>query len=225
MTRWLLASSFWFLALPVFAANLSGYAWSSNIGWIKFSGANYGVTMSDAGNFSGSAWSPNIGWLIFNGQRARTIGWDGEVRMRGSRYAVTPDADNCHLQGWAWGSEVIGWVHFSGPNYAVSIDGCAPIVATNPPQCSFVASPALVPRGARSTLSWNCNATADSCAIVEAGADALAGSGSLRTAPLMNTKRFTLACDNIGGHSTFNTEIRVVRPAYCEVIPFVGGCR
>ncbi len=54
---------------------LSGYAWSSNIGWISFSSTTpvvYGVTYTpnsstdfSNGKFSGYAWSSNIGWISF----------------------------------------------------------------------------------------------------------------------------------------------------------------
>lgn len=47
---------------------LTGYAWSSNIGWISFDGTGYGVTVDDTtGNLSGYAWSSNIGWIKFDG--------------------------------------------------------------------------------------------------------------------------------------------------------------
>ena len=58
--------------------NISGYAWSDNIGWVSFndtsdgSTASYGVTVDDIstsptyGDFSGYAWSDNIGWISFN---------------------------------------------------------------------------------------------------------------------------------------------------------------
>ncbi len=43
--------------------NLTGYAWSSNIGWIDMSG----VTLDTSANtWSGYAWSSNIGWLSYN---------------------------------------------------------------------------------------------------------------------------------------------------------------
>src|SRR3989338_169857 len=51
--------------------NLSGFAWSSNTGWISFNstnqgtGANYGVTVAKNGDMSGYAWSSNIGWISF----------------------------------------------------------------------------------------------------------------------------------------------------------------
>jgi hypothetical protein len=63
-------------------ANVTGYAWSSNFGWLSFNcnhpetpsntcgTVNYGVninTQSDGNRFnlSGHAWSPNAGWLSF----------------------------------------------------------------------------------------------------------------------------------------------------------------
>ena len=56
--------------------NVSGYAWSSNVGWVSFNctndntcdtpGHNYGVSVDPAtGNFSGYAWSPSVGWIDF----------------------------------------------------------------------------------------------------------------------------------------------------------------
>ena len=55
--------------------NLSGWAWSDNIGWISFNSTtpdpddvyNYGVNIDEStGIFSGYAWSDNIGWISFN---------------------------------------------------------------------------------------------------------------------------------------------------------------
>ncbi|MDD5165337.1 MAG: hypothetical protein PHG25_02255 [Candidatus Pacebacteria bacterium] len=52
---------------------LSGWAWSSTIGWISFNstdagagGGPYDVKMDASGNLSGYAWSSNIGWISFN---------------------------------------------------------------------------------------------------------------------------------------------------------------
>jgi len=56
--------------------NVSGYAWSENIGWISFNctndlgspcgTSNYGVDIDEGtGDFSGYAWSENIGWISF----------------------------------------------------------------------------------------------------------------------------------------------------------------
>ncbi|MBM3281642.1 MAG: hypothetical protein FJY91_02805 [Candidatus Harrisonbacteria bacterium] len=47
--------------------DLSGFAWSENIGWIKFKDARYGVRIDDVtGAISGYAWSSNLGYLDFS---------------------------------------------------------------------------------------------------------------------------------------------------------------
>ncbi len=54
--------------------NLSGYAWSDNIGWISFNctdtdtctTSHYGVSIESNQEMSGYAWSDNIGWISFN---------------------------------------------------------------------------------------------------------------------------------------------------------------
>ncbi|HTK32999.1 MAG TPA: hypothetical protein VL335_00420 [Candidatus Paceibacterota bacterium] len=53
---------------------LSGWAWSSNVGWISFNsndsgagGGPYDVAMDASGNLNGYAWSNNIGWIKFGG--------------------------------------------------------------------------------------------------------------------------------------------------------------
>ncbi len=62
------------IALAGLEHNLSGFAWSDNIGWVSFNctdtsscgTSNYGVNIDASGNFSGFAWSDNIGWISFN---------------------------------------------------------------------------------------------------------------------------------------------------------------
>lgn len=58
---------------PVSGGNLTGFAWSENIGWISFnsisdgSPTTYGVSVdTSTGALSGMAWSENIGWISFN---------------------------------------------------------------------------------------------------------------------------------------------------------------
>ncbi|MES2314437.1 MAG: hypothetical protein V4524_00675 [Patescibacteria group bacterium] len=53
---------------------LSGWAWSSNIGWVSFNSTDsgtgstvaYDVAIDNSGNLSGYGWSNNIGWISFN---------------------------------------------------------------------------------------------------------------------------------------------------------------
>jgi len=146
-------------ALPNNAV-LSGYAWSSNIGWIKMASGpgdsqSFGVSIRD-GVLNGYGWSPHVGWLQFDSSllgpsgagvsggtrfvsnalvgwaRFCTVfasgcsgalrpgeqngGWDGWLLLGGGNLpggGVKLAADN-KLSGYAWGSENLGWVDFSG---------------------------------------------------------------------------------------------------------------
>ena len=94
--------------------NFSGYAWSENIGWINFAPSgpypaepNYSAKY----NFSNEKVT---GW-------ARTLaysdGWDGWILLGkesgGWANQVTIDLDTGVFHGWAWGSDLIGWISFN----------------------------------------------------------------------------------------------------------------
>lgn len=134
-------------ALTTYAADLTGYAWSSNIGWISMKGPNYGVTLN-GNQFGGYAWSSNIGWVNFSNinftgfaqalAASVTSGWDGKIKLGSNSYGVTNNGD--HLTGYAWGDEVVGWLRFcnsGGPNagYCVKMPAltasCSAVVLGN----------------------------------------------------------------------------------------------
>jgi hypothetical protein len=126
---------------------LSGYAWSSNIGWISFNDSK--VEVNQDGTLSGYAWSPNIGWLQFGNlinfpsgtgttnlnakisdnkivgwakfvAGSSSSGWDGWVSFDGNGYSISKNATTNYFSGYGWGSTVVGWVDFSKvlfPNY------------------------------------------------------------------------------------------------------------
>lgn len=81
---------------------LSGYAWSSNIGWIGFNGliqggGTYGVKLDDiTGNLSGYAWSSNIGWISFE---------KNDVNISG----LCSDYPNCQAKIPLAGGTMTGW--------------------------------------------------------------------------------------------------------------------
>jgi hypothetical protein len=167
--------------------NVSGYAWSDNIGWISFNSGDglidYGVNIdmstvytTGVSNFSGYAWSDNIGWISFNRTQTgnppgapfntdkasdpvaqikwikdangnvvsgKIVGWaralnginsgssyDGWIKFSkdssdsGADYStlIIKEWKASKISGYAWGSDVIGWISFSGanPNYQVN---------------------------------------------------------------------------------------------------------
>ncbi len=130
-------------------SDVSGYAWSDTIGWIDFNPNFGGVKIDNStGFFSGYAWSDNIGWISFseslgcltppckarmdvntgqvsNWAKAITAdgqGWGGWINMRGSNpdYGVDVDLETGDFSGYAWGSDVVGWISFSGNGYKVT---------------------------------------------------------------------------------------------------------
>lgn len=93
--------------------NFSGYAWSDNIGWIDFSpSSGYPETPSHGARLASDG--SVIGWI-----RALSYGdgWDGWIKLSGvasdgSNYGVDVNSSTGVLSGFAWGSDVVGWVSF-----------------------------------------------------------------------------------------------------------------
>jgi hypothetical protein len=167
------------VAAQVGADELSGWAWSENIGWISFNCEDLGVCgVSDyavsfnasSGKFSGFAWAETIGWINFGPQSgypqspgheaklnvndsqiegwaqacavfkgddscsgsldSNAGGWDGWIKLgdAGSdndwvgndNSQVWLDNTACELRGWAWGSDVVGWIVFNSKDLAGS---------------------------------------------------------------------------------------------------------
>jgi hypothetical protein len=80
---------------------LTGWAWSSNIGWISFNssntggGATYGVQVDlNTGRMSGYAWSSNIGWIQFGGLNHTPVN-SGNAMVNLTSGAVTGWARAC----------------------------------------------------------------------------------------------------------------------------------
>lgn len=97
------------------ADSTPGYAWSASVGWIQFGG----LTGFPIGPYSQNAQidgSGNLrGWaraLSYGG------GWDGWISLSGTSpvYGVTFSSNLFY--GYAWGSDVVGWVSFDagGPD-------------------------------------------------------------------------------------------------------------
>lgn len=123
------------------SGNVSGYGWSENIGWVKFGelsnipsgGADAKITGS---SFTG--WARACAGTVTgdcNGS-SRTDGWDGWISLSGTSpdYGVTLNPVTGVFDGYAWGSEVVGWLDFS---YATT--DAQPVVngdcSTTPTQC------------------------------------------------------------------------------------------
>ncbi|QQG38123.1 MAG: hypothetical protein HYS26_01035 [Candidatus Kaiserbacteria bacterium] len=132
---------------------LTGYAWSDSIGWISANPADLSGCPSapceallDDGELTG--------WLK---ALSAADGWDGWISLSGSGYGVTES--NGTFDGYAWGSDVVGWVDFSyahttltcEPTYSCSgqniVNSCtgATTACVSPAYCSAGSAVCLYP--------------------------------------------------------------------------------
>lgn len=111
------------------AENVSGWAWSSNIGWVSFNSdsgggpVSYGAHINSTGVLSGYAWSGNVGWISFNeadlaGCPSGTCrAWVDLATGNVSGWIrVLSAKDNPQAGGWD------GWISLRGTNYSVGVD-------------------------------------------------------------------------------------------------------
>ena len=111
---------------------ITGYAWSANIGWVKF---NDGTCPAGVSPCSGATinWSTGkiIGWaracsvyaancsgaLVDDAYRG---GWDGYIALNpkdsgGSAVeGLSVNTTTGAISGYAWGSDILGWMQFDG---------------------------------------------------------------------------------------------------------------
>jgi len=113
----------WFLIYTLTEAssddNISGYAWSENIGWISFNnttggGSDYGVQIDPStGDLSGYAWSENIGWISFNRSDA---GDPPSNPFKNGIPIANYDENTGQITGWmrvlAYSGGWDGWIRF-----------------------------------------------------------------------------------------------------------------
>jgi hypothetical protein len=114
------------------SGNLTGYAWTPNMGWIQFDPAGPYPTSSittastptqidlTTGNWSGWARACAVFASGCSGSLASTNvtgGWDGWISLRGTGgsypYGVNSDMTTGATTGHAWGSDILGWIDFS----------------------------------------------------------------------------------------------------------------
>lgn len=99
--------------------SFSGYAWSPQIGWIKFrndssENITYGVCLESNNELRGFAYNDVIGWIVFNCRDLNICST--------SNFKVI--YQNGYLKGFAW-NDILGWFFFDGDRgqiYLVQVD-------------------------------------------------------------------------------------------------------
>lgn len=119
----------------------SGYAWSDNIGWISFNLSETGdppappyqtgtphLAQVDFPISPPVRPAPPGGWVsgwarALSAQADPTGGWDGWIKLGGDignrknwEVRIETNVQPLEFKGWAWGSDVVGWVSFNCQN-------------------------------------------------------------------------------------------------------------
>ncbi|MCD5381204.1 MAG: hypothetical protein LR008_01360 [Candidatus Pacebacteria bacterium] len=135
---------------------ISGYAWSDNIGWISFNSADVAGCPSGSCNPSLDQVTGDVtGWARALSAPAAGVnsgGWDGWISLSGAGYgiSVSGPSSGCTWGGFAWGSDVVGWVDFTG------VTGIGE--ACNEPSGNIAVTGCVIPTGNSScnvTVTWN----------------------------------------------------------------------
>jgi hypothetical protein len=111
---------------PAYTIRLSDYAWSENVGWIQFGGLSGFPNTSNGTNakiVGGqiTGWARVVSGIAPSGVDNRG-GFDGWISLSGSNFGVTVNGSN--LGGYAWGSDVIGWIDMSGVSISKLLNPC-----------------------------------------------------------------------------------------------------
>lgn len=145
---------------------LSGQAWSSNYGWLSFEDdivetcweANQMETSPTPArvinlNETNSFKKPIVGWGKFiSGDDVGNDGFTGCVSFTGVEYATLLDIQTGIVEGWAWGSDVVGWISFTNPE----CEFCdTSVVLPGSANLAFWAEDPSVPPGGETRLLWS----------------------------------------------------------------------
>lgn len=115
------------VSLDASTLEFSGYAWSEHIGWVSFNPAE--LTGCPQGNCKATLDIVNKkvnGWarVLSPVGDPQGGGWDGWIRLSGTTtnslpYGVTWNPWTREFEGYAWGSDVMGWLSFNCKNNSV----------------------------------------------------------------------------------------------------------
>lgn len=213
------------------SGQISGYAWSENIGWISANESDLaGCPKAPCrAKFTGNQLR---GWMkALAGGTPSSGGWDGWISLN-----CTGTTEGCGtvdygviesngvISGYAWGSDVVGWIDFS-------------LVGRNAPIVSLAVAPGTITRGESATVTWSAeNATSCTGTNFSTGG---AISGNVSVSP-QNTTTYGGSCTGDGGTSIFGDMTLTVNcpityscsgqqvmqtNAQCQTVPYGSLCQ
>jgi len=212
-------------------------------GWIKLNGSSYGVKINPDNSLSGYAWSDELGWIKFGysseeeeeellpvcalsanpgeipPSEKSILFWDctdaNTCEIDNNIGSVNPDEGNKEVSP---ALTTIYNLTCSNDYGSGSWDATVKVTIppSPPPVCSFSANPTqlLISASEKSTLSWQCQ-NADSCEITGIGSVNPPSGGNIEVSPGSTTK-YTLVCSNDGVYRSWSVTIKVWEPTVHE---------
>ncbi len=153
-----------------YTGDLSGFAWSPNIGWIKFGGlSGFPTNGTTAGNAKVGA-SSITGWAracagtikfgdsptlpVYPGDcstmTSRSDGWDGWIELSGVNHTLGYNPTTGVIDGFAWGGDVVGWLRMN------LVASSTPTTTPAPLYCSISNQ---LKQGTTHTITWTSNSS------------------------------------------------------------------
>ncbi len=215
--------------VPLADGDLTGTAYSENLGYIAFDNSGGYLAGCPDGNCVAKRVGNSLqGWARFvEIAKASAIGnsggWSGWIKLNGLSYGVTIGSDG-KLSGSAWSDE-LGWISFSGLSYGATI--AMPIV----PTVSITANPSLInietypdwkTVGVPITLSWDItNATTCTKSWSVGGVPVVNGVGTETIPQTSSLITYSITCVGPGGITTTGSTLAVM--TYCNDTACVNG--
>jgi hypothetical protein len=191
------------------ACDLSGYAWSENIGWISFNAADVSGCPTPDSTYGCAAFRPagtnNIqGWariMSIVQAGANSGGWQGWIHLNGSGYGIVLNTDGSMTStSYGWSNE-LGWINFGRAKTVSSVvNGSCGSASTGQSCLSSAPSTNLCLTGTPSavsgtgvpTWSWTCagagGGSTASCSIAgpSSGSCGSSNGGTFSSTPTAN---------------------------------------
>lgn len=203
--------------------DLSGHAWSSNLGWISFNAADVSGCPSspcapkvNPGNGKVTGWARACSAFanknVCSGALdANSGGWDGWISLSGSNYGITEGGDGVWA-GYAWGSDAIGWISVSG---GTGVTAYA-VTSSNPRTVVLTADDFIIDSGASTILRWtpftgatSCNFTPATNPLYRPGGYNPQAVTSVSTGPLTANENYVVTCTDASGSPENSNPITV----------------
>ncbi|MEI6479170.1 MAG: hypothetical protein WCO18_02650, partial [bacterium] len=152
----------------IYVSTDSGVTWTKqsspgSVGWQSLVSSSDGTRFA-AGVNGSYVWTSSSSITTISTPQPSTTtdsrldGWDGWISLSGSNYGVTYASTTGYFSGFAWGSDVLGWISFNN-----SSSGDSTIYAVKGPSSAPVPDAPVVTTG--STVSSSCSGTNPSVSI------------------------------------------------------------